>query len=184
MRHEGLGAHPSSSCETCGEDSASYRCLDCFSRGLSCEQCIVHQHANHPLHEIQVNHFPYSVPTRLIHSPSGGTAVSSPEKPCLTWVCPINSATTLTIHAFSPPLQSASRSSISQASTPSGLPIVFVTIMVYPAIVASNFSVFGGFWPPGPSPALFSPSVFSISPTNFKRGLRSTSMISTLLSCQ
>ena len=42
------------SCEMCGTSSAEYRCLDCFSCGLNCKVCIVHQHSQHPLHQIQV----------------------------------------------------------------------------------------------------------------------------------
>jgi len=184
MRHEGLGAH--SSCETCGVDNASYRCLDCFTHGLSCKQCIVHQHAHHPLHEIQVSYRCYSVPTRLtLHSLSGGTTTSSPDKLCLTWVHPINLAMTLAIRALSLPLQSASYFSTSRVSIQSGLRTVFVTTTAYnPAIVASNFSVPGGFRPPGTALVPLSLSAFSTLPTSFRQGARSTSTISTLHSCQ
>jgi hypothetical protein len=60
--HEGLGPHPTfPSCDTCGADGASYRCLDCYSGGLSCKTCTIHQHAHHPFHTIQVtNHYSVS----------------------------------------------------------------------------------------------------------------------------
>ena len=184
MRHEGLGAH--SPCETCGVDSASYRCLDCFTHGLSCEQCIVHQHAHHPLHEIQVSYRCRSVPAGLtLHFLSGGTANSSPVKLCLTWVYPTNSATTSVTHALSLPFQSTSCSSTSRVSIPSGLPTVFVTTTAYNlAIVASNFSVPGGFRPLGTALVPLSLFASSTLPTSFRQGARSTSMISTLHSCQ
>jgi hypothetical protein len=58
MRHEAfyLGAEPSP-CQTCGATNAPFRCLNCFSSGLSCKVCITHEHAHDPLHKIQVSHF-------------------------------------------------------------------------------------------------------------------------------
>ena len=54
MSHEGLGCDPAPSCKVCRASEASYRCSDCFSRGLLCKGCIVRSHVNHPLHRVQV----------------------------------------------------------------------------------------------------------------------------------
>ena len=55
IRHKGLGAHPSHCCKMCGIDDAPYRCLDCLSYRLFCADCIIHRHAEHPLHRIEVS---------------------------------------------------------------------------------------------------------------------------------
>ena len=58
IKHEALylGDGPSS-CQDCGATDALFRCLDCFSFGPACQGCVLHQHAYHMFHRIQVSKF-------------------------------------------------------------------------------------------------------------------------------
>lgn len=184
MKREGLGAHPSF-CEICSVGDAPYRCSDCFSYGLSCKDCIVHQHALHPLHRIQVT-FCLSFCAALTHlSLSDGTAPSSSNNPCATWDYPTNLATTLAIHALSPPNPSTSRFSTTQAYIPYESPTAFATQTMYNlATAARSCFVLRGFRPPGLAPAPSLLSAFSISSISFRQGARSICTTSMLPSSQ
>lgn len=57
MRHEGLaGSISPPLCEMCLEPGAIYHCLDCFSKCMLCQHCIVTAHGWDPLHNIQVRY--------------------------------------------------------------------------------------------------------------------------------
>lgn len=48
-----LGDKPAP-CQICSSDIAPFRCLDCFSFGPACEDCVLRQHEHHIFHRIQV----------------------------------------------------------------------------------------------------------------------------------
>ncbi|KAJ6532229.1 hypothetical protein DFH09DRAFT_1092896 [Mycena vulgaris] len=49
-----------SMCERCNGGIQRHRCHDCFWGGALCATCLVEQHAEQPLHRIEVDHSPYS----------------------------------------------------------------------------------------------------------------------------
>jgi hypothetical protein len=184
MKREGLGDHPSF-CEICSVGDAPYHCSDCFSSGLSCKDCVVHQHALHPLHRIQVTFCLSFCAALTRNSLSGGTALSSLNNPFGTWDYPINLATTLATHALSPPNPSTSRFSTSQAYIPYKSPTAFATPTMYNlATAARSCFVLRGFRPPGLAPAPSSLFAFSISFISFRQEARSICTTSMLLSNQ
>ena len=58
LRHEGRGDYPPEHCPRCPKDqpagSPIMRCKDCLMGELLCTQCCRIQHAQHPLHVVEV----------------------------------------------------------------------------------------------------------------------------------
>lgn len=43
----------STACTSCGDDSAQYRCLDCYGPHWWCQPCLIKLHTHHPFHRPQ-----------------------------------------------------------------------------------------------------------------------------------
>lgn len=54
-------------CHHCKERAAQYRCKDCFSSRMYCQQCSVTRHTEHPFHRMEVFQFDYSCSFPLLH---------------------------------------------------------------------------------------------------------------------
>ncbi|KAH9847790.1 hypothetical protein C2E23DRAFT_942536 [Lenzites betulinus] len=52
LREEGRGEHVCSNCPRCFVGPAAFRCRDCRTHVLLCQQCIVAEHACNPLHRV------------------------------------------------------------------------------------------------------------------------------------
>ncbi|TFK46468.1 hypothetical protein OE88DRAFT_1714953 [Heliocybe sulcata] len=53
LRLDGFGSS-TSNCRSCGNEDSLYRCLDCFTRSLICQACVLTDHSLQPLHRIEL----------------------------------------------------------------------------------------------------------------------------------
>jgi hypothetical protein len=67
LRLEGRGDHRyQTKCSTCPEvASMVYRCEDCFTDALFCQQCVVTAHRDNPLHRVEV-YLHFDAPSRVL----------------------------------------------------------------------------------------------------------------------
>lgn len=55
VRHDGLQEYVSApECARCLDGLGAYKCADCTSTLLYCSSCMIYQHDNTPLHNIEV----------------------------------------------------------------------------------------------------------------------------------
>ena len=70
LRHEGFGDSAGSPlCGSCGRAEGTIKCNDCFSQLLYCQQCIVKEHVNLPLHRIKVCYIIAAITIQLTNVP-------------------------------------------------------------------------------------------------------------------
>ena len=184
MKHEALypGDEPSP-CQTCGDNDAFFRCLDCFSCGPSCQRCVVFQHAHGILHRLQVS---LSLPPVCLRLTflflRGGTGRFSTIRLSLSSAHHTNSAMTSATPALSHLPLLHSRCSTSLASIPYESCIAYaITMGCQPPPTVANFFVPDGFQRLASALAPSSRFVSSTSSTSFRLKAKLTSTTSILL---